>query len=328
MVIPGDSVDFRGRSSWHWAQTRVAQLVLFWAVLDLILATLDALTKTDRLAMLRMSLGPQLGFLTNPWLAFVTATLALALLTERPPAQKPQKPQREEAEAPPKQYSVVETAAIPFFLAFVCGVIFPAFESSYPNRPLVTVVRPGMRGINASTARLLPRRQRPVVVSSRAAGGPEVARGEPLTRSLPELTPALDPSADAAAAESPLSLRLPPDAVARAQSGSDPAARAEKGPSGEAAVAGQKDARRRMEQAERDKDWLLLASLSESAIADRPQWATAYWYAGEAYTHLGEPGLAVERLQYATRQPAGDSSERSALAQAAQLLQTLQQPTH
>lgn len=324
IVSRGDSVDIRGRSSWHWAQTRVAQLVLFWAVLDLILTTLDALTKTDKLTMLRMSLGPELGFLTNPWLAFVTAALALALLTERPPAKALQ---REEAEAPPrKQFSVVETAAIPFFLAFVCGIIFPAFESSYPNRPQVTMVRPHLRGINAGTGRLLLRRQRPAGVSSPVARGSGAARREPLAASLPELTPALDPTTDASAGPNPLSLRLPPEPMARAQSVSDSAARAEKGPSQEA-VAGQNDARKRMEQAERDKNWRLLASLSESAIADHPQWTSAYWYAGEAYTHLGEPGLAVERLQSATQQPADGSAERSFSAQAEQLLQTIRQPT-
>ena len=318
-------MDFRGKSGWHWAQTRVAQLVLFWGVLDLILRTLDSLTKTDMLAMLRESLGPELSFLTNPWLAFVMVALALAVLSERAPGKAEDRPEREEPEAPAKKYSVVETAAIPFFLAFVCGVIFPAFESSYPKRPQVAQVRPSVPELNPNAARLLPRRQRSMAGGTAGPAAGAEASGEGKRLALPELTPALDPSADASAAESPLSLQLPPEAGTAAQRGASGAS----GAAGDAGgVAARQHALRQMEQAEREKNWRSLASLSESAIADHPRWVTAYWYAGEAYTHLGEPGRAVERLQYATRQGAGSAAERSAVAQASLLLQALQRPAH
>ena len=321
-------MDIAGRSGWHWAQTRVAQLVLFWGVLDLILRTLDGLTKTDMLAILRESLGPELRLLTDPWLAVAMVALALALLSESAPA-KPL--EREEADEPPKKkYSVVETAAIPFFLAFVCGVIFPAFESSYPIRPQVAQVRPSVPELNPNAARLLPRRQRSM--AGGAAGGGEAA-GRGTRLALPELTPALDPGPNASAAESPLSVRLPelgtpgpgePRAGrTRAKSGASLDAGAASRPADQ--VAAEHDALKQMEQAEGEKNWRSLASLSESAIADHPQWVTAYWYAGEAYTHLGEPGRAVERLEYVTRLGAANAAERSAVAQAEQLLQTVRQ---
>jgi hypothetical protein len=291
-------LDISGRSGWHWAQTRLAQLVLFWGVLDLILRTLDALTKTDMLAMLRESLGPELRLLTDPWLAVAMVALALALLSESAPAK--QLDQREEAEAAPRRkYSVVETAAIPFFLAFVCGVIFPAFESSYPKRPVTAQVRPSVPEFNPNAARLLPRRQRPGAAGAvRTAGGGE-ADGGAQRLVLPELTPALDPSTNASTSESPLNVRRPelgtplPDGSIRAQM------RAKSGAASVSAseAAEEQDALRQMEQAEGERNWRSLASLSESAIADHPQWVTAYWYAGEAYTHLGEPGRAVERLE-------------------------------
>lgn len=319
-------MDITGRSGWHWAQTRVAQLVLFWGVLDLILRTLDGLTKTDMLSMLRESLGPQLRFLTDPWLAVAMVALALALLSESRPA----KPiEREEAEAPPKpRYSVVETAAIPFFLAFVCGVIFPAFESSHPKRVEATEVRrPSAPEFNPGAARLLPRRQRSTGLSAPAGGGGEAGRDQV---TLPTLTPALDPSATASASESPLGVRLPElgtPAPGHPDNGQTRAKPEAANPAA-AEAAAEQDALRQLEQAEGERKWRSLANLSESAIADHPQWATPYWYAGEAYFHLGEPERAVDRLEFATRQGASNAAERSAVAQAEQLLQVVRQRLH
>ncbi|HLW79563.1 MAG TPA: hypothetical protein VKU44_08190 [Terriglobia bacterium] len=312
-------MDITGRNGWHWAQTRVAQIVLFWGVLELILRTLDAATKSDMLRMLRESLGPDLRFMSDPWLAAILVPLALAVLSSRGSGPgRPEKP--EEMEATPKEgYSVAEAAAIPFFLAFVCGVVFPAFESSYPNRPQV-VLRPNVPALSANAGRVMPRRQRPANAEGAGIGGGETGPArEPLARSLPQLTPALDADTVSAAAQNPLKVAFPESVTTEQKGdGTDNAG-------ARTAEASQQDARNRMEQARREKNWRLLASLSESAIADRPRWVEAHWYAGEAYVHLGETARAIERLEYVTGQGAGKAEDRTVVAHAAQLLQFLKQ---
>ena len=325
-------MDLTGRDGWHWAQTRVAQIVLFWGVLELILRTLDAVTKSDMLPMLRESLGPDLRFMTDPWLAVIMVALALTLLAGR--NMEPAQAKDPEEPEPENRFSVVEAAAIPFFLAFVCGVVFPAFESSYPNRPQVAL-RPNLPAMSANAGRALPRRQRSASADATAGGtGEKGAAGQ--LPALPELTPALEgSSASAAAAENPLNAGLPALGAAGHERDRANEAAAKQGVSGAGnedigtpMQSSQQEARSRMEAARREKNWRLLASLSESAIADRPQWLEAYWYAGEAYAHLGEAGRAIERLEYVTGQGTVKAEDRSTVARAAQLLESLQQPTH
>ncbi len=122
-----------GRGRWHWLQTRIGQVFLFWGVLELILRALDVLTKSDLLLMLRDSLASDLQFVAHPRFALLLVVLAFALLWEHNDPKKPAKSILDQPDQPQKNYSAIEATAIPFFLAFVCGVGLAAFDPSRPN---------------------------------------------------------------------------------------------------------------------------------------------------------------------------------------------------
>ena len=326
----GGSVDPTGRTGWDWAQTRIGQVVLFWGVLQLILRTLDALTRSDMLLMLRRSLAPDLQWSAGPRVALFLVAVAILLLWG---SNRPRKSAKSLLNLPrqpeTKDYSLVEVMAIPFFLAFVCGVGLAAFESSSPNHgQLARLTLPSPTQNLPS----LPQRRRSEAATSASApaGQPESAKGtEPLVRSLPALTPAIDRETERAGivnGESrvminPSDLRLP------LITGMSPAgqAAAKSGPGASQADVPQKKTVGDMERAHKEKNWPLLASLCEDAMAENPQWLTPYLFAGEAYANLGQVNRAVDRLDYVRKNGAGNPEDRLAVEQATQLRESIRQ---
>lgn len=323
-------MDPTGRTGWDWAQTRIGQVVLFWGVLQLILRTLDALTKSDMLLMLRRSLASDLQWLAGPRAALFLVAVAFLLLWG---SNRPRKSAKSLLNLPrqpeTKDYSLVEVMAIPFFLAFVCGVGMAAFESSSPNHgQLARLTLPSPTQNLPS----LPQRRRSeagVGTSvSAPAGQPESAKGtEPIVRSLPALTPAIDRETEHAGmvnTESrvtinPSDLRLP------LTTGPSPAgqAAAKSGPSTSQADVPQERTVGDMERAHKEKNWPLLASLCEDAVAENPQWLTPYLFAGEAYANLGQVSRAIDRLDYVMKNGAGNPEDRLAVEQATQLRESI-----
>lgn len=323
-----------GRSFEDWAETRVGQAILFWGALELLLRTLDALTKSDLLVMLRGSLAPELEFLGHPRAALVLVSLASALLWW---ANRPKKPTRSILDTPdqpePKNHSAIEVTALPLFLAFVCGLSFASFEWSSPSHgrlahlstPAPIKNLPGKleRGLQATarTARI-----NPSAALSAASGSPKEA--ERLVQSLPPLTPALDQESEGAniegnenpAALNPFDLHAPGGASSpeREQAAPKPAP-------GVGKLEARRKALDRIEQARNRKDWQSLASLCEGAIAGSPQWLTPYLFAGEAYASLGQIDLAIQRLEYVQRNGARNPDNELAVEQAARLRESIRQ---
>ncbi len=321
-----------GRTGWDWVQTRIGQVVLFWGVLELILRALDALTKSDLLLMLRRSLAPEFKFLADPQAALVLLVLAFALLwgSNRPP--KLAKSILNQADQIEKEnYSFVEATAIPFFLAFVCGVGLAAFESASPSHGQLARLTVPMPALNLSGA--LHRRTRSDArLGVDPSGGTTSQQGnsqkaEPLAQSLPALTAAIDqPSerGDIAGSESRVTVS-PHDLRALVISRIEQREQTvqHSGQSISTVDAAQTKAPDPIERAHYEKNWPLLANLCESAIRENPERLATYLLAGEAYANLGRVDRAIDRLEHVKRDRASNPEDRLAVQQAAELRESI-----
>lgn len=322
-----------GRTGWDWIQTRIGQVVLFWGVLELILRALDALTKSDLLLMLRKSLAPEFKFLADPQAALVLLALAFALLwgSNRPP--KLAKSILNQADQPEREnYSFVEATAIPFFLAFVCGVGLAAFESASPNHGQLARLTMPVPALNLSGALRRPTRVDARTLGVDPSGGTTVQQGspqraEPLAQSLPALTAAIDQQSergDIAGNESRVTVS-PGDLRALVMSGIAQREQSVRhsGQSISTVDAAQTRAPDAIERAHQEKNWPLLANLCESAIRENPQRLATYLLAGEAYANLGRVDRAINRLEYVKKNGASNPEDHLAVEQATELRESI-----
>jgi hypothetical protein len=74
---------------------------------------------------------------------------------------------------------------------------------------------------------------------------------------------------------------------------------------------------------EQARDWAVLSKLSESQMRERPEWITPYVAAGEAYLQLGNRAKALELLESAEKQIAGNPDYDPIQKPLAQMLQIL-----
>jgi transcriptional regulator with XRE-family HTH domain len=321
-------------SGLHWVQTRVGQVILFWGILELTLRALDAVMKSGLLLALRGSLSSNLEFLADPRVALVLVALAFGLLWASRP-KKPVKSLLDQAEQPePKHYSVVEATAIPFFLAFVCGVSLATFNWSAPDHErLARLTAPrynqSLPGALQTTLQSAATAHTPAIhLPSHSAGQPR-SSGEtkPSRPSLPPLTPAIDQESEGAAlvgngsqaALNPLDPRAP--VVNSTQEGQQTVSQA--GQSVSKGVTPAKNTFDRIDQARKDQDWQLVATLCEGAIAETPQRLTPYLFAGFAYANLGQIDRAIDRLEYVEKNGAGNPRYQLAVGQATRLRESI-----
>ena len=323
------------RSSSHWLQTRIAQMVLFWGALELVLRTQDALTKSDRLLKLQESLVPQLQFLADPRLAPLLVVVAFAVICVSNPLRKPTKLVLDQADQPQtKNYSIAGATAIPLFLALVCGVSTAALELRSPDHErLAHLAEPGLipnlpealqRGLQSAAQK--PAARRSDLSAGRSSGAQKAA---PLVQSLPPLTPAVGQASQDAKVvgnegQVPIS---PSDLSARFENDSrhqEPTVW-KFGPGSSNVDTPQGKVADRIEQARNDNNWQLLATLSEDAIRGNRRSVRLHLLAGEAYANLGQIDRAIDQLEYVKRQGAGDPNYRSAVERATKLRESIKQ---
>jgi hypothetical protein len=277
--------------------------------------------------MLRDSLASDMQFVAHPRFALILVVLAFALLWEHNDPKKPAKSILDQPDQPKKNYSAIEAAAMPFFLAFVCGVGLAAFEPSRPdhgltppaanNRPR-TMQRQLQSNAEASEVHF------PDFSGGQPAGANET---EPLVRSLPPLTPALDQENEGAnivGSEGLVTVNLS-DLRARVVSSSHEGEHAVRrsGQSTSKVDTPQGESLDSIDQAYRDENWKLVATLCEGAIAHNPQSLTPYLLAGEAYANLGKVGRAIDRLEYVKKNGPGNPGYRGAVQQATLLRESI-----
>lgn len=314
------------RSGWGWVQTRVGQVVLFWGLLELILKALDTLTKTDLLPMLRKSLAPELQFLADPRGALFLVGFACVLFWGSSRRPKQAKSILNQAGHPqPNGLSVAEAAAIPFFLAFVCGVGLAAFESAGPSHG---PARQTERALNQSAESIAPSTRTNTQASSVGPSGQTVGEfgsSEPFAHSLPVPTSAIEQEAergDVASNERRTTSPFGFEALVTPSHSSETTVQPSERrlPTTDAT---QRQVPDRIERAYREKNWPLLATLCESAIAQNPQRFTPYLLAGEAYANLGQVDRAINRLEYVMKNGAKNPNDASTVRQAKELRESI-----
>ncbi|HEV2493783.1 MAG TPA: hypothetical protein VG204_12020 [Terriglobia bacterium] len=329
------------RSFWEWAQTRSGQVILFWGTLELILESLDVLSKWDLLLSVRGSLTPGLEFLADPRTALLLVALAFVLLWEgnRPKEQarsildQPDQPKRK------GNSSVVEATAIPFFLAFVCAISFTALEWNSPRREQLAQrsLRPLSRDFSANVERKLDVAARESQSTVAAASpkqkpaGPASAEAASTGHSTPLVTPhSLELDTDEAANADVASAGdlVSPPTLNRLVPGMIYAYNGERKVYDSGQTTSETDTPERKDfdqirQAHRDKNWPQLASLSEASIQQTPDWLTPYLFAGEAYANLGQIDRAIDRLEYVRKKGAGIPDDRFAVEQASKLRESI-----
>ena len=323
----------------HWAVTRIGQVILFWGALEVLLKTLDVLTNSDLLLMLQLSLAPDLGFLGSPWVALLLVALGFTIIWRNHRPRKARKSVLEQnAEPDTKDYSLIRAAGLtmPLFLALVCGMAFGGFEWSSPTHGQLA------RGTGPSSPHVLSGavHRRPPAFA-RGPGttlpGPSTDQAssvgtDSLARLAPRLTPEIDedgegPSAADTTAVSSLRAQLPADPRAAFRAYAYNGARMifQSGQVTSVPDTPQRKLFDQIEAAHQSKNWLLLASLSESAIQQTPQWLTPYLFAGEAYANLGKVDRAIRLLEYVKKNGAGNPEYDFAIQQAAQIRESIRQ---
>lgn len=323
-----DTNEPSGKSMSSWAQTRIGQVALFWGVLQLVLKVADSAAKLDMLKMLRESLVSELQFLVDPRVALLFVAVAVFLLWGSNRGQKSTKlPVADDSGKPePKRNPVFGATAVPFFLALVCGVSLVAVDwqdASSEHAVHLTASAPSLDlSLQEDTAS--PARKRPARALSLSSGrSSSSGRAEPLARSLPPLNPELDQPDQRATITGSLSQLV--KGLGAVASHSSQAAPSSLAPSRNApsAAGARKRTLDRIEQAQRQQNWRLMATLSEDAIAQNPQWLTPYELAGEAYVHLGDIDRAIARLEYVKMSGAGSLGDGWAVIQAARLRESI-----
>ncbi|HKS96536.1 MAG TPA: hypothetical protein VJV74_10435 [Terriglobia bacterium] len=332
------------RSFWEWAQIRTGQALLFWGTLELILESLDVLSKWDLLLTVRGSLAPGLEFLADPRMALLLVALAFLLLWD---ANRPKEHTRsvlDQRDQPAKKsnYSVIEATAIPFFLAFVCSISFAALEWNSPRREqLARNTLPKLsanvehkldlaeRASRSTLSAAATTKEKPAVHADAGAGATAAGHSTPLItpRSLELDT---DDATTADVAANPGELVSPPTlnrlvplpGVIYAYNGE------RRVYDGGQATSAESDTPQhklfdQIRQAHRSKDWTQLASLCETAIRQTPEWLTPYLFAGEAYANLGQIDRAIDRLEYVRKLGAGIPDDRFVVQQASKLRESI-----
>ena len=338
----GATVDPADRSGSHWVRTRIGQVVLFWGALELVLRTQDALTKSDRLLRLQESLVSQLQFLADPRFAPLLMVVAFALIWVSNRPRKPAKLVLDQADQPQtKNYSIVGAAAIPLFLALVCGVSLTALKLRSPDHErLARLAEPGpipnlpetlQRGVQPAAQKPGARRSD---LSTGQSSGPQ--KTAPLVRSLPRLTPAIDqPSQDAKAVGNEGQMPInPSDLSARFQNDSRqqeptvwklrPSSSNVDAPHSNVDTPQAKPPVS-IEQARNDNNWQLLAALCEDALRGNRRSLRLHLLAADAYANLGQIDRAIDELEYVKRQGAGDPNYRSAVERATKFRESIRQ---
>jgi hypothetical protein len=325
-----------GDKTLNWAVTRIGQVILFWGTLQLLLGVLDGLTNSDLLMMVRLSMGPQLGSLAEPWVVVVLVVLGFALIWESTGPKKTKKSLLDQNKRPDaKNYPVRRVAGLvmPLFLAFVCGLAFGGYEWSSPSRGQVA------RQTSPASTQILSGavHHRPQFSTKPPAASLSASTQQPgtdrLAGALPHsLTPALDedgqaPSSADVAGANPLTANLPADPRAAIRMYAYNGARRifKSGQETSEVSTPQRRLFDQIQEAHQSQNWWLLATLSEGAIKQTPQWLTPYLFAGEAYTNLGKLDRAILLLEYVKKNGAGNPDYDFAIRQATQLRESIRQ---
>jgi|GEM_PF-2240721 len=317
------------RSMSGWAQTRIGQAALFWGVLQLVLKVLDIVAKVDMLKMLRESLVSELQFLVDPRVALLFVAVAMFLLWQNSHTRKSPKPAvADDSDEPePKRNPVLGVSAVPLFLALVCGISLVAVDrkaASTDQAPHLSASAPAI-DLSLQENASSPAKKRSARVPALSSGqSSSSGRAEPLARSLPPLTPELDQPDQRATITGNLSQFAKDLGAAVASHDSRPEESSlTPRPNATSAGGARKKTLDQIEQARREQNWRLMATLSEDAIARNPQWMTPYELAGEAYVHLGDIDRAIARLEYVKMSGAGSLGDGWAVIQAARLRESI-----
>ena len=331
------------RSFGEWAQLRSGQVLLFWGTLELILESLDVLSKWDLLITVRGSLAPGLEFLADPRIALLLVAVAFILLWDasRPKEQVRSILDQHDQPRRKKNYSVVEATAIPFFLAFVCAISFAALEWNSPRREQLAqrTLRPLSRDLSANVERKLDLAERAsrstLAAATTTKEKPAGHAGAPTAAAAGHSTPLVTPRSleldtdEASTADATGDLVSPPTlnrlvplpGVIYAYDG-------ERKVYDGAQATSETDTPQhklfdQIRQAHRSKNWQQLAALSEDAIQQTPEWLTPYLFAGEAYANLGQIDRAIDRLEYVRKLGAGIPDDRFTVQQASKLRESI-----
>ncbi|HEV2493705.1 MAG TPA: hypothetical protein VG204_11625 [Terriglobia bacterium] len=322
----------RQESTLHWGATRIGQVALFWGVLQIALDLLDALIKWDLILTVQLSLEPEFRFVVEPWFAVPLAVLGLgAVWWGSHPMMLAEG--RSLAQALPDVNSVKRAVGIPLFLAFVCGLAFGGVEwNSRKHRQLAADTTRGSNPVLSGAVHHRPhgaKRARGVVPPPEQ---PAADQGTDLNARLsPLLTSAFgrdSGSPDSAEADAgPLAGNLPDDPRPALRAYAYNGARKIL-LSGQPASDTDTPEHRlfgRIERAHQDRNWSLLASLSEDAIKQSPQWLTPYLFAGEAYANLGKLDRALPMLEYVKQSGSGNPDYDYAFRHATELRESIKQ---
>jgi hypothetical protein len=324
------TVEPRQESTLHWGATRIGQVALFWGVLQIALDLLDAFTRWDLILAVQGSLSPEFRFAVEPWFAVPMAVLGLGavwwgsypmLLLEGTSL----------SEALPDVNSVKRAVGIPLFLAVVCSLAFGGVEwNARKHRQLAQDTTRGSNPVLSGAVHHRPHGARKARGVAAPVEEPEVDQGTDLNARLsPLLAPALDRDSEnpdsADVATGPLAGRLPADPRPALRAYAYDGARKIL-LSGQPASDTDTPEHRlfsRIEDAHQNKNWSLLASLSESAIKQSPQWLTPYLFAGEAYANLGKIDRALPMLEYVKQNGAGNPDYGYAIQHATEVRESI-----
>ncbi|HEV2492761.1 MAG TPA: hypothetical protein VG204_06770 [Terriglobia bacterium] len=289
------------------------------------------MTRLDMVKMLRESLVSGLQFLVDPRVALLLLAVAFVVLWESNHTRKSAKPALADLADEPgaKRYSVFGVTATPFFLALVCGVSLVAVGWRSASREQLTHLSAStpISSLSMQHDTSPSVKKRPARVPALSGGQPSSSgEAEPLVSSLPPLTPEIDqPDQRATMTGNENQLTANPSGLGAVASHNSPSEHwgltsAQDSPSANAV---RKKTLDRIEQARRDKNWRLMATLSEDAIAQSPQWLTPYELAGEAYVQTGDIDRAIARLEYVKMSGAGGLGDGWAVVEGARLRESI-----